>query len=1228
MVRRWFLGAPRVFRSWSWTSGIAMLVAFSFSMTVGTYPARASNETYTYDNAGRLVTVDDGNGRITTYTLDPAGNRTNVTTALGAGVLQFSSPNFSVSEAGPTATITVTRTNGTTGVVGVTYSTTITGSTATAGSDYTSTTGTLSWANGDAANKTFTIAISEDALVEGNETVNLALTAPTGGAGPGSQTSAVLTITDNDVPVPGTLQFSAATYSVTEAGPQATITITRINGSNGAASVNYATVSGGTATAGSDYTTTTGTKTWADGDSSSKTFNIPILEDTAIEGNETVNLQLSGVVGAQPGAQTTAALTITDNDVAAGTVSFVSSTASVNENGTSVTLLVRRSGGSGGVVSATYSTADVTATAGSDYTAVVNGTVSWANGDTADKSITILITNDSTYETPETFTVTLSGATVGATPSTTVTINNTTLAPQFSINDVTVNEAAGTATLTVTKTGASSIPHQVAWATSNGTAVAPGDYTTGGATLTFPAGGTSTQSVVVSIVNDTSYEGTTPETFTVVLSGPSGNATISDNTGVVTITDNETAPNFSISSTSVNETAATATLTVSLSAASAVSHQVTWAAASGTATVGADFSAAGGTLTFSPGVTSQNVTINLLDDSASEGTETFTVGLTAATGGAGIATTTGSVTIVDNEVAPTFSINNVTVNENAGVANLTVTRSGATGQANQVSFSTANGSATSPADFTGVTTAQVLSFAAGDTTKNIAITLTDDSVYEGPTESFSVVLSSPDSGSSIPAGQGTGTVTLTENDPVPQFSINSVSVNEGGTATLTVTKTNASALSHTVTYQSQFGSATAGADYHAVGPASLIFAPSDTTKTITVDAISDNVYEGTPNEFYNVVLMSADNNAQIQLGTGVVTIVETNNAPVISVTSVSAAENSGSMGFLMTLSGTTNQDIVVSYNTADISATDGSDYTGISSSHIFHAGETSSAISIPLTNDSVYEGNETFALNLTSATGGAIISTPQVTGTIIDSVSPPQFAVSAAQYNESAGATTVTITKTGATALTHQVHYTNAGGTATAGTDYAAFSGDIAFGPSETSKTFPLTITQDTAVEGNETILTQLSAPTNNASIASGNPWALTILDDDAALPAVTISDVIVNSGAAGGSTAEYTLTFNGDINSTVSNGTTVVDSGDWMSPKSGVGSLFEAFLEPGIGTSCPVGPAINTTTNLGSGITWRVSVSGTRGARNSCNFRLHIRDAATHTDRGIAMIALNAIGN
>ncbi len=147
------------------------------------------------------------------------------------GILQFGAATYSVGENGGSATITVMRTDGNTGAVGVTVSTS--NGTATAPADYTAVTQTVSFASGDTAPKTVTIPIVNDTAAEANETVNLALSAPTGGATIASIPTAVLTITDNDVAPPGTLQLSAATYSVAESGGTATITVTRTGGSAG-----------------------------------------------------------------------------------------------------------------------------------------------------------------------------------------------------------------------------------------------------------------------------------------------------------------------------------------------------------------------------------------------------------------------------------------------------------------------------------------------------------------------------------------------------------------------------------------------------------------------------------------------------------------------------------------------------------------------------------------------------------------------------------------------------------------------------------------------------------------------------------------------------------------------------------------------------------------------------------------------------------------------------------
>lgn len=117
---------------------------------------------------------------------------------------------------------------------------------------------------------------------------------------------------------PGTLRFAQVSYTVSEGAGTATITVSRINGDDGPATVQWS-AAAGTATAGADFTAASGTLSWADGDDANKSFQVTILNDTADEPNETVNLTLSNATGADlDTTRRTAPLTITDNDGGGG----------------------------------------------------------------------------------------------------------------------------------------------------------------------------------------------------------------------------------------------------------------------------------------------------------------------------------------------------------------------------------------------------------------------------------------------------------------------------------------------------------------------------------------------------------------------------------------------------------------------------------------------------------------------------------------------------------------------------------------------------------------------------------------------------------------------------------------------------------------------------------------------------------------------------------------------
>jgi hypothetical protein len=225
------------------------------------------------------------------------------------GTIRFAQADYGFSEGQAVATITVVRTGGTRGTVTVPFATA--DGTAVVGSDYTPVAGVLTFGPGVMA-QTFTVPIINDAFVEPDETVNLILGAPTGGATLGSPATATLTILNDDQPA--TIQFGQIHYVVSEGQRQAVITVTRSGGTGGTVTVPFATTDG-TATAGSDYTPVTGVLTFGLGETV-QTFTVPIINDPIVEPDETVNLILGAPTGgATLGAPAAATLTIANDDV-------------------------------------------------------------------------------------------------------------------------------------------------------------------------------------------------------------------------------------------------------------------------------------------------------------------------------------------------------------------------------------------------------------------------------------------------------------------------------------------------------------------------------------------------------------------------------------------------------------------------------------------------------------------------------------------------------------------------------------------------------------------------------------------------------------------------------------------------------------------------------------------------------------------------------------------------
>lgn len=372
---------------------------------------------YSVTQTSTNVTVTSGGARFT-----DGGGVLVLGTAEPASV-EISATDDSGSESGDAIVFTFKRSGDVSGALTASIGINTELSSASA-SDISSVPVSVTFAAGSAVT-VLTLTPTDDSDYEGTETLVLTLLDGSGYHVSEAANEASATINDNDSPPGGVLAFAAASYTATEgAGASAMITLTRTGGASGGVSVRLNT-NNGTALAGSDYTATNAMVSWADGDSATKQVLIPLINDNAIEPDETVNLSLSQITGQAGLGLASAVLTIADDEPPQFALSPAS--ISVTEDTPSVTFDVTRSGGSNSTVSINYATANGSATAPADYLAV-SGTLNWAPGDAATKQVTVLLNDDTLYEgTSEFFAFTLSspsnGGSITTSATTTVKIN-------------------------------------------------------------------------------------------------------------------------------------------------------------------------------------------------------------------------------------------------------------------------------------------------------------------------------------------------------------------------------------------------------------------------------------------------------------------------------------------------------------------------------------------------------------------------------------------------------------------------------------------------------------------------------------------------------------------------------------------------------------------------------------------------------------------------------------
>ncbi|AXT50982.1 hypothetical protein D1818_09155 [Aquimarina sp. BL5] len=580
-----------------------------------------------------------------------------------------------------------------------------------------------------------------------------------------------------------------------------------------------------------------------------------------------------------------------------------------------------------------------------------------------------------------------------------VLITATGSTPEISIDDVTVNEDAGTLDFTVTHTGGTtSGSFTIDYSATNISTVGADFNGSTSGTITFTGTSLGTQTISIPILDDTLAE--PAETFSVNLSNPSdGSVSITDSQGIGTINASD-AISITINDVSVNEAAGTATFTVTSSGGSLTGgYSIDYATADNTATTaGNDYTSTSSppSLTFAGTLgETQTITVPILDDTIFEGDETYFVNLNNSSNPlVTITDIQGIGTIEDNEAG--VSINDISVNENAGNATFTVTLTGIIPGGFTLEYATADASATDPEDYAGTTSPNpILTFTGTDgETQTITIQIIDDTDLEG-NETFFVNLSNANSVLvNVTDSQGIGTIIDDElpfiiTDTITDNTCSGIFVDSGSINGL---YSNNESITYTLCPDTPGSSVVLNfTSFDVENTFDFLQVYEGTTTTTLIDSynngnIPTTIISSDPSGCLTFIF-SSDGSV---VGNGWQANISCTNAgnSLVTLNDITVNENAGTATFTATFSGgSIPGGFSVDYTTIDDTAYADSDFVSTSGTLNFSGtpGETQT-ITVPIINNIFAENTETFFLNLNnpSTTVGLISGI----GTILDDGDP------------------------------------------------------------------------------------------------------------------------------------------------------------------------------------------------------------------------------------------------
>ena len=1083
--------------------------------------------------------LDEADGETFTVTLSGPGNAelaTGAKTATGTINDNDGEPEVSITGApvvveGTAASFVVELSAESRKTVTVSYETA--DGTALASEDYTKVAATtLEFRSGVTA-QTISVATTVDGLDEADgETFTVTLSAPVNAELATGAKTATGTIDDND----GEPEVSITGAPVVTEGTAASFVVELSGESRKTVTVSYATADG-TALKSEDYTAVALTELEFRSGVTAQTISVATTADGLDEADgETFTVTLSAPVNAElaTGAKT-ATGTIDDNDDEPE-VSITG--APVVVEGTAASFVVELSGESRKTVTVSYKTADGTALASEDYTAVALTELEFTSGVTA-KTISVATTADGFDEADgETFTVTLSapGNAALATDATTATgtIDDNDDEPKVSITGAPVVVEGTAASFVVELSAESRKTVTVSYKTADGTALASEDYTAVALTELEFRSGVTAQTISVATTVD-GFDEADGETFTVTLSAP-GNAALATDatTATGTINDNDDPPEVSITGTPVVVEGTAASFVVELSVESRKTVTVSYETADGTALESEDYTAVALTeLEFRSGVTAQTISVATTVDGFDEADgETFTVTLSDpdnAELATGAKTTTG--TINDNDDPPGVSIKGTPVVTEGTAASFVVELSGESRKTVTVSYETADGTALADEDYPEVDATEV-EFTSGVTAQTISVATSEDTLNES-NESFKVTLSSA-SNATLDTDDAEATGTIEDDDELTAAvtaDSETGTVAEGDSTAFTVKLTGGTSTAEVVVGYSLVGSATELDDYEAPSGKLTIGSPL-TSGQIAIKTLEDDVLDW--GETLEVRLDSATSAGTVNVSdaTAETRIVDSSEVTVSVKAAVfveddpdtpedesqdtSVVAEGGTASFVVELSGTVSVAVAVPYETADGSALAGADkdYTENSGTLNFAPTETSKTVEVVTRDDGLSEVDETFEVRLTATSlpDGVSVAKASATGTITDNDTLTAAVTADNPTVTEDQSATFTVTLTEATSTAEVVVDYSLVGTATEGDDYTAPSGKLTIGASDASGEIAIKTLEDDVLDRGETLEVRLDKARTDGTATVSTATAETTITDPGTVQ-VSVTGLTVNEG-------------------------------------------------------------------------------------------------------------------